>query len=50
MEKATQELRSKIEDIMLKIRTKEPNMKVKFEGNYVFSIFVIILLCNRIWI
>jgi len=49
MEKAVQELHSKTENIMFKIKTKEPNMKVKFYGNYIFCIFVIILLCNRIW-
>lgn len=49
MEKAVKELHSKIEDIMFKIKTKEPNMKVKFYGNYIFCIFVLVLLCNRTW-
>lgn len=47
MEKAVQELNSKIEDIMFKIKTKEPNMKVKFYGNYIVCIFVLVLLCNN---
>ena len=49
MEQAVQQLQSKINDIMFKIKNKDPNMKVKFYGNYVFCIFVLILLCNRVW-
>ena len=43
MEEAVKELHSNIEEIMFKIRTTEPNMKVKFYGNYIFCIFVLIL-------
>jgi hypothetical protein len=43
MEKAVQELHSNIEDIMFKIRTKTPNMKVIFYGNYIFCSFVLVL-------
>jgi len=39
MEKTVQELHSKIEDIMFKIRTKEPNMKVNFMA-IIYSVFL----------
>jgi hypothetical protein len=39
MEKTVQELQSKIEDTMFKIRTKEPNMKVNFMA-IIYSVFL----------
>jgi hypothetical protein len=43
VEKAVKELSLNIEDTMFKIRTNQPNMKVKFYDNYISCIFVLSL-------